>query len=205
VSFEDTKVGNVLAGLSLVVEGMSKRLFVGVLSVVLVVGATVGIAVSADRDDPRSPTRAKDFDPDSITGKWTGEWHNTTFDSRGSIRANVKFKNDKLTPMVDFGGFVFGCDDPPEAKVTLKEGKGANTYNDKGFKVSTDTEAFGQLDITYKHSDGSFTGTGKQPPCAPEITFEIDGKLTKKSFTAEVTNHLGGGLDAKSDLTADKG
>lgn len=176
------------------------------LGVLVVLAGAVGIvAVSAEPDDEQATVRrASGFKPDSLEGKWTGDWKNTTFGSEGSIRANVKVKGEKFIPLVDFGGFVFGCADPDPEKVTLKKGSGKNTWDKKGFKVNKDTEAFGQLEITYKHSNNSFEGEGKKPPCNTDISYTLDGKLTEKKFSADVNINLGGGQKAKAELSAKK-
>lgn len=181
------------------------RLFTAIVGLVLAGAATVGIvAASSDSGGERATASGSGFKPKSLEGKWTGKWENKTFGSTGSIRANVKVGSPTFIPLVDFGGNVFGYQDPDSEKVTLKKGTGKNTWNSKGFNVSKKTEAFGDLDLTYKHSNNSFEGEGEKPPCNKDISWELDGELTSKKFSADVDIDLGGGQKAKTELSAKK-
>lgn len=177
------------------------------VSAALAVGAFAAALVfaSADSPDPLAKKGAGGFTPAKIKGKWTGGWTNTTFGSTGKIRANVQAKRgNKLVVIADFGGFVFGCEDPPAAIVTLTKGSGPNKWNSKGFKIKQKTEAFGMLNLTYVFKTKVFKGNGLNPPCRPELTFTLNGKLTGAKFRATVVNDLGGGSTATSKLTAAK-
>lgn len=144
------------------------------------------------------------FNPNSLTGKWSGNWKNTTFGSTGSIRATVRFKDGKLKPTIQFGGNVFGCAAPPPAIFTLSKGSGNNQYNAGGFKVNRATEAFGKVVGTYKHSTNKLTGSGTKPPCRQQLKWKLTGKLTSSKFTGTVTITLEDGSKATAKLTAKK-
>ena len=185
------------------------RLFLFVLGALIVAGATAGIVLASSDSggDGQAATASggAHFAPAKIKGKWTGNWHNTTFNTNGSIRANVQVKNNGnlLVPLVDFGGTVFGCSDPPAALVSLPRGGGNNHWNNSGFKVNKFTQAFGKLNLTYDWTHKSFKGTGAKPPCNPNITYTVNGTLTKSRFTATVKIILGP-QTATSKLTAHK-
>jgi hypothetical protein len=178
---------------------------VGVLVAAGAVAAIVAASSSSGGSDPSAGASVAGFTPGKIKGKWTGSWRNTTFGSTGSIRANVQVKDgNKLVPLVDFGGLVFGCQNPDPAVVTLRRGSGNNTWNANGFRVSKFTQAFGKLNITYDFDNKKFKGTGSRPPCRESISYTINGTLTGSRFNADVNLNLGGGQRAHSTLSARK-
>jgi hypothetical protein len=185
------------------------RLLILVLGVLAIGALTTGVVLAAsgsgDGGQTAGASGGAHFSPAKIKGKWTGSWHNTTFNTRGSIRANVQVKNNGrlLVPLVDFGGTVFGCSDPPPALVSMPRGGGFNHWNNSGFKVNKFTQAFGKLNLTYDWTHKSFKGTGARPPCNPNITYTVNGTLTKSKFTATVKIILGP-QTATSKLTANK-
>lgn len=185
---------------------MRKRVLAVTLGLAIAGGATAGIvAVASDSGDgPAKAERSTGFKPDSLEGKWTGKEENETFGISADIRANVQVKGDKFTPLVEFNGPVFGCNDPDPEKVTIKKGSGDNTWNRKGFNVSKETEAFGQLDLAYKHKTGKIEGEGSEPPCNPDITYTVEGTLTSKRFQADVHIDLGGGQKAEATMSVKK-
>lgn len=182
------------------------RLLAATLGGLVALGGTVGIvaASSSGPDAGRTPHAGGGFKPGMLKGKWTGKWENETFGSEGKIQANVMVKGTKLIPLVNFSGNVFGCDDPDAGKLTLKQGKGPNRWNARGFNVSKDTPNFGQLDLVYKHRKGTIAGEGEEPPCSPNISYTVDGTLTKKKLQADVEIDLGGGAMASSTISARK-
>ncbi len=153
---------------------------------VIAVGVAGVVAVSSGSDEQPAPEkRGKGFKPSQIEGKWTGTWVNNFFGSTGDILANVKVKGKKLIPIVDFSGTVLGCPDPPEDSVTLKPGKGKNKYNEDGFKVKTESAAFGDdFVFRYKRDGNKVTASGSSP--CQGFTFSMTGTLTKKEFNGEV-------------------
>ena len=144
------------------------------------------------------------FSPKSLAGKWSGKWTNTTFGSTGSVRATVRVKDGKFKPTVQFGGNVFGCESPPAAIFSLSKGKGNNRYNSGGFKISSKTAAFGNVNVTYKHSNNSLSGSGGKPACRPGITWTLSGKLTSSKFTGTAKIKLESGQTATTKITAKK-
>jgi hypothetical protein len=188
---------------------MSRRTrFPTVVLAVLTAAALAATLVATSSGSPGdgAATSAKrgGFKPGKIAGKWTGQWRNTTFGSKGSIRANVRVKpGRKLSVLADFGGNVFGCPDPPAAPATLRRGGGKNGWNAAGFRISKKTRAFGKLNLVYRFKDRSLKGSGSAPPCNPTITYKINGKLTPSRLKATVKIDLGG-QTATSKLTAKK-
>ena len=165
---------------------MARRTLAMISAMIVTAGVIGVVAVSSGSDDKRAAsTAAKGFKPSDIKGKWTGTWTNNFFGSTGDIIANVKVKGEKMTPIIDFSGNVLGCPDPDEDSVTLKPGSGKNKYNSDGFKVKTESGAFGDdFQFTYKQKGNKVTASGSSP-CAG-FGFELTGTLTKSEFNAEV-------------------
>lgn len=178
---------------------------------VLVAGAVAATLVFASGEPDAGSSaakKAKGFTPAKLSGKWTGEWKNTTFGSAGELRVNVQPKSgNKMLFLIDFGGLVFGCNDPAAVSITVpKAKKGPNRWDASGFRFANKpTEAFGSLSITYNFKTKSFKGSGSGPPCRPEIKYTIDAKLTPTGFTGNAQIDLGGGGTATSTMTATKG
>jgi hypothetical protein len=188
---------------------MSRRArFLTAILCVLVAGAMAATFVFASGDSGAGASKARKasgFTPAKIAGKWTGTWRNTTFGSEGSIRANAQAKpRNKMLLLADFGGNVFGCSDPASAPSILPKKAGANGWDSKGFRLSKQTKALGRLTLTYNFKTKSLTGSGTAPPCRPEISYTITGKLTPFKLTATVQIDLGGGQTATSELSATK-
>lgn len=191
---------------------MSRRArFLTTISAAVVVAAGAATIVMASSDPSAGAAKAKKakgFTPAKLSGKWTGEWKNTTFGSAGELRVNVQPKPyKKLLFLIDFGGQVFGCADPAAVAVTVpKAKKGLNRWDASGFRFANKpTDAFGSLSITYNFKTKSFKGSGSAPPCRPEIKFTIDAALTPTGFTGNTAIDLGGGTTATATLTATKG
>lgn len=184
---------------------MRNRLFVATLGVVVAVGATVGIVVvSADPDEPAAPTRASGFVPKDFKGKWTGTWRNTTFGSQGDIIANIKATDTEFKPLADFSGGAFGCGESGNVDaITLKKGTGNNKWSKRGFKIFKATSQFGKLTFEYDQKTGKVTGSGNSP-CEPSTTFTLDGKLTKRAFSATVDITISPNLKPTAELEAKK-
>jgi hypothetical protein len=175
-----------------------------VLTTVSCALVVVASLVAVAGGDVASTSAKRGFTPGKIGGKWTGAWRNLTFGSTGSIRANVRVKKRKMVVLADFGGLVFGCEDPPAtAPVTLRRGKGKNSWNAKGFRLSATTKAFGKLSLNYNFRKKTIRGKGAAPPCNPSISYTVKGKLTPSRFNATVNIDLGG-QKATSKLSAKK-
>lgn len=176
---------------------MSRRKrFLRTVSAALVAGAvaaTVVVASGGSGEGAAVSAAKKGFTPGKIAGKWIGEWENTTFGSKGAIRANVQAKpGNKMGLLADFGGNVFGCEDPKGVPQTLSKGSGKNTWSASGFRLfKPKSPVFGELTLNYNFNTKALTGSGKAPPCNQSITFTIDGKLTPTTLTATVNIDLG--------------
>jgi hypothetical protein len=180
------------------------RRSLALVSVLVVVAGVIGVvAVSSGSDDTRAASSAaKGFTPKDIKGKWTGTWTNNTFGSTGDVISNVKVKGEKMTPITDFSGNVFGCDNPPQGSITLKPGDGKNKYNSDGFKIKAKSPAFGDdFQFTYKQKGNKVTASGSSP-CDPSIHFTLTGTLTKTDFDADV--NITSTPPSKSTVTATK-
>ena len=98
---------------------------------------------------------------------------------------------------------MLGCPDPPADSLTLKEGDGKNKWDEDGFKVVTETEAFGDLKFTFKDGSDKVTASGNSP-CDPSTTFTLNGKLTSSKFTGTVDIKFGDGSGATAILGAEE-
>ncbi len=166
--------------------------------------ATVCMALAAA---PALAAKSKPFTPRKVAGTWTGTWTNHTFGSTGPITLQGKpFRKGKAFQFsVDLGGNALGCPDPaPEHTPTITRGRGKNHWNAKGFRLSLRSPAYGTFDVRYVDRTHKLTGSGGNPPCAPGVTWELDGKLTHARFTGTVTIHLPNQPPATSTLTADR-
>lgn len=184
------------------------RLLLTIVAALLLGAGAAGIVLASSGSgggSNQAQASGGGFTPGKIKGKWTGTWRNITFNSNGSIRANVRVKSPgpKLIPLVDFGGNVFGCSNPPADIVTLTKGSGNNHWNRSGFKISKFTQAFGKLNLTYNWITKVFKGNGSRPPCNTNITYTVNGKLTGSNFSATVKIDLGA-QTATSKLSAKK-
>jgi hypothetical protein len=145
---------------------------------------------------PAGVGAAGPFTPKAIAGTWTGTWTNETFGSMGpaKIVARSLAGNTKLVFTVDFGGNVFGCEDPPpESAKPLTKGTGPGHWNAAGFQVKGESKAFGNLKLTYRAATGALTGGGANPTCAMDLQWTVKGRFVGKAFTGTVTIKLARG------------
>jgi hypothetical protein len=145
---------------------------------------------------PANAGAATPFSPNAIAGTWTGTWTNETFGSTGPAKIVAKSLagNTKLVFTVDFGGNVFGCEDPPaESAKPLTKGTGPGHWNAAGFQVKGGSKAFGNLTLTYKAATGALTGGGANPTCAMDLQWTVKGRFAGKAFTGTVTIKLARG------------
>jgi hypothetical protein len=159
---------------------MSRRLLVA--AAVALLALSVPTALAAKSKQP--------FKPKLLAGTWSGNWTNQTFNSTGTITLQGKLlnKGKAFQFAVDLGGNALGCSDPAaERTPTIKQGTGDNRWNAKGFRLKLNSPAYGAFLVTYSQRTQKLTGSGGNPPCAPGVSWKLDGKLTKTSFTGTVT------------------
>jgi hypothetical protein len=179
------------------------------LSSVVLVAGLVGLGlVSAAEGEPQAAAAKKSaFKPKKIAGNWSGSWFNETFKTSGPAEMKLlvkgKGKRQKMIGIFDLGGNAFGCPDPDPRKVTLKKGKGRNTWSKKGFSA-TWNNGFGKAKLSYKYKKQKLKGSGVSP-CGADIAFTYSGKMTTKRIKANVDITLGGDPFATSKLRMKKG
>ena len=159
------------------------------------------VAATASTEAGTSGKKSK-FKPKGYKGKWKGQWVNHTFNSRGSatmtLKTKGKGKKEVFSGKFDLGGNAFGCADPDPRKRKMTKGKGPNTWNSKGFNISYSND-FGPIELNYEHRTQRFSGSGTSP-CTSDITYEFDGKMTKKKVKADTEIFLDGEDFATSTL-----
>jgi hypothetical protein len=166
----------------------------------LVAAVCLGLAAS-----PALAAKPKGFTPGKLAGTWSGNWSNHTFNTTGTITLQEKpvRKGKALQFIVDLGGNALGCPDPaPERTPTITKGKGQNHWNKRGFTLRLNSPAYGAFKVTYSQKTHKLTGGGGNPPCAPGVTWQLDGTLTHASFNGTVSIKLANGQSASSSITA---
>lgn len=145
-------------------------------------------------------TSATGFTPKLLAGTWNGSWTNTTFGSTGPAKIVAGAPGTKLTFTVDFGGNVFGCQDPPAGGGAITKGTGANHWSPAGFTIKRTGPAFGTTTIVYTHSNKKLRGNGFNPTCNPGLKWTLDGAFAGKTFSGTVNITLPDGSKATSKL-----
>jgi hypothetical protein len=74
----------------------------------------------------------------------------------------------------------------------------------KGFSISNPSAAFGTMNVRYSWPSGSMTGSGKDPACAPGISWQLTGKFAAKTFSATAHISLPGGSTATTVVSLAK-
>src|SRR5919204_5555039 len=164
---------------------MTRRLLAA--AVCLALAATPAFAA-------KSKHKAKGFTPKKVAATWTGTWSNHTFNTTGPITLQGKlFRKGKAFEFgVDLGGNALGCPDPAaEHTPMITKGRGDNHWNSKGFTLHLISQAYGTFKVTYVDKTHKLTGSGGNPSCAPNVTWSLDGKLTRGSFNGTVSINLG--------------
>jgi hypothetical protein len=175
---------------------MTRRLLAA--AVCLALAATPALAKS------KKPTG---FTPKKLAGTWSGNWTNHTFNTSGTLTLQEKpmRKGKAFQFLVDLGGNELGCTDPsPEHTPTITKGKGDNHWNNRGFKLHLISPAYGTFTVTYSQKTHKLTGAGGNPPCAPGVSWTLDGTLTRATFTGNISIKLANGQSASSSLTANR-
>ena len=145
---------------------------------------------------------ATGFTPKLLAGTWNGSWMNETFGSTGPAKFVVTAPNNtKLLFTVDFGGNVFGCEDPPPGKGGITKGTGANHWNAVGFTIKNASPVFGTTTLVYTHANKKLRGNGMNPTCNPGLKWKIDGTFSGKTFAGTIQITLPDGMSAVSKLT----
>lgn len=112
---------------------------------------------------------------EEIAGVYSGEWHNTTFNSTGTIDAvfSVDAATAVATIRLDVGGNVFGAPDPDGliAEIDL---------NSAGAFASTST-LFG--DFTIEYADGHLVFTAPAVPGLGGRTMTVIGDFSNGTFS----------------------
>jgi hypothetical protein len=152
-------------------------------------------------------SKSTGFTPTKLAGTWSGNWSNHTFNTTGTLTLQEKpvRKGKAFQFLVDLGGNELGCPDPsPEHTPTITKGKGDNHWNKKGFRLHLISPAYGTFTVTYSLKTHKLVGTGANPSCAPGVSWQLDGTLTRAAFTGNVTIKLANGQSASSSLTASR-
>lgn len=163
-------------------------------------------AVFAAIPPPPPPPPPPTFTPQTLAGRWSGNWRNETFGSSGPASIVMTLTSPTtFTFTSNFGGNVFGCSSPPDATGTVTQGTGPNTWNADGFNVDITTPIGGKVVLTYAFATSSMTGTG-QSGCNPDITWRMtSGTFTGNTFTGRIDIAFQGASFATSVLTLTRG
>ncbi len=114
-----------------------------------------------------------------FAGKWQGEWHNLTFDTRGDVTMTVVIEEGGVASItIDLGGMVFGQIDPDPATYP-------GTYDAAGatFMVEGDP-IFGTLQVTVG-ADGSVQITSENSPIPGIQGLTAQGTITADTLQLE--------------------
>jgi hypothetical protein len=170
--------------------------------------ALAAVAVPAYAAGSDGGAAQSGFSPKTLKGNWSGTWRNLTFGTSGTITGSFTTPNRgrRLRITLDFGGSVFGCQDPPPGTITLARGRRANQWHRGGFTLRGPSIALGQRTIRYAHSTRRVTGRGQDPPCAQGLTWTLAGRISRnlRRLTATVDITLPGGSKAESRLDVRK-
>ena len=125
------------------------------------------------------PVAARVATAQEIAGTYTGEWHNTTFASNGSIDATftVDATTATATLTMDLGGNVFGAPDPQPLTAEFD-------LNGEGPYTGTN-DVFG--DFTVSYSDGHLSFEAAAVPGVGGKKMTLDGDFADGGFTGTYT------------------
>jgi hypothetical protein len=129
------------------------------------------------------------FTPKVIAGTWTGKWTNKTSGNTGPAKIVAKSLagDAKLQFVSDFGGTIFGCNNPsPEKSKVLTKGSGYGHWSASGFKLKAVSNALGTVTLVYSHSAKTIKASGKNTPCLQGLTWTENGKFSGKKFSGTV-------------------
>jgi hypothetical protein len=164
-----------------------RRLLIPLALAGLVAAASAGAAGTA-------------FTPAKLAGSWRGTWKNQTFGTTGPAYITVRVVGTSMRVRSDFGGRVFGCQDPPPEGVTILKGRGRSFWTSQGFAVRAASHAFGTLTIVYLDRTKTLRGQGINPTCQPRLKWTVLGQFAGRVFTGTVRITLPDGSRAVSKL-----
>ena len=150
---------------------------------VVVLGALVALAAA-----PAAATTG--FTPKKLAGTWTGMWNNQTFGSSGPLKIIVKAPaSGALKIAIDLSGNAFGCQAPAPEAITLRKGKTPSGWNRRGFTLVRSSPGFGQVNAKFVFLTHKLTATGRDPACAPGVSWTFSGTWGSRKLTgtAQIT------------------
>ncbi len=153
---------------------------------------------------PSASAAPAKFSPAVLAGTWVGTWNNLTFKTKGTLSLKVTSTGNKLGLAAAITGNTFGCAPPGAQTFTLTAGAGANHWTAKGFTIVNPNAAFGAMNVVYTYALGTIAGSGKNPKCAPGLSWKLAGKFTAKKFSATAYITLPGGGKATTVVSLTK-
>jgi hypothetical protein len=143
---------------------------------------------------PSATAAPTTFKPAVLDGTWAGTWNNLTFKTKGTLSLKItSTTGNKLVFAATITGNTFGCTPPGPQMFTLPTGAGANHWTANGFTIANPNAAFGKMNVIYSYPLGTLAGSGKNPKCAPGLSWKLAGKFTTKKFSATAYITLPGG------------
>jgi hypothetical protein len=144
------------------------------------------------------------FSPAVLAGTWTGTWHNQTLGTSGTLTLEIGARGSALRFTTAVAGSAFGCSAPGRQTFVLPAGRGPNRWTPKGFSITNPSAVFGTMNVTYLYPGGSLSGSGKDPACAPGVSWSLDGMFTAKQFNATARVSLPDGGSATTVVSLAK-
>jgi hypothetical protein len=138
-----------------------------------------------------------------FTGTFSGEWHNTTFDSRGPITASIAFDAMAMAVIleVDLGGFVFGASDPDPEELAIQVAD--LDLGEGGAITATVTSAtFGDLEIGF--AGDVISVEGADVPGDRIATIAVTGNMTADGADLQYVLEFEGGGGAEGTATLER-
>ena len=170
---------------------------------IVLLAAVVAVPAASAAHQKKKPKK-KGFTPAALAGTWAGTWDNQTFNTTGTLTLTISSAGGNLGFTAAITGNTFGCTAPGPQTFTLPAGSGPNHWTPGGFSISNPSAAFGTMNVTYSYPSGTLTGSGKDPACAPGITWQLTGKFAAKTFTATAHITLPGGSTATTVVSLTK-
>jgi hypothetical protein len=180
-------------------QGLRVRRHRPLVDVLLAASLTALVAVPA-----ATAATPRGFTPTVLAGTWAGTWNNQTFKTSGTLTLRISARGTTLRFSAAITGNTFGCTAPGPQTFTLPSGTGRNHWTGKGFSISNPSAAFGTTNITYTYPAGALSGSGKDPACAPGISWTLDGMFTARQFNATAHITLPGGGSATTVVSLAK-